>query len=314
MPCRKFFLVVAVLMACLHNSAVFSAEITVERTERGAAVKIDGRLFTEYLTRSGTKPILWPVIGPTGKPMTRGYPMLDAPSEKKKDHPHQRSLWFSHGWVNGVNFWAETGRVGSIEHVEFTRLAGGNPATIATRNAWLDPDGKKICEDRRTLRFDAEGDARWIDFDITLKATDGELTFGDTKEGTFGIRMADVLRVDAGQGGRIVNSRQQTDEAAWGRPAEWIDYHGPIDGRTVGIAVMNHPESFRFPTYWHARPYGLLAANPFGRHDFSGGKEPKGDKTLSPGEELTLRYRVLLHLGDEREGRVAEAFSVYSTL
>lgn len=289
----------------------FSAEITVERSRRGAVVKIDGQLFTEYLVRSGNKPVLWPIIGPTGKPMTRDYPMLDGPSEKN-DHPHHRSLWFTHGEVNGVNFWAETGRVGTIKHIEFTKLAGGKPAVIAARNAWLDPDGKKICEDRRTLSFDSDGDARWIDFDITLKATDGAITIGDTKEGTFGIRVAETIRVDAGRGGKIVNSRRQVNKAAWGQPAAWIDYHGPIDGQTVGVAVLNHPKSFRFPTCWHVRPYGLLAANPFGLHDFSGGKKSSGAKLLSPGEELTLRYRVLLHRGDERQGRVAEAFSVYS--
>ena len=124
----------------------FSAEITVDRSERGAVVKIDGQLFTEYLTCSGNKPVLWPVIGPTGKPMTRDYPMRDNPDEKK-DHPHHRSLWFTHGEVNGVDFWSEKDQGGTIKHVEFTKLAGGKPATIAARNVWLDPDGKKICED-----------------------------------------------------------------------------------------------------------------------------------------------------------------------
>ncbi|MCD4728086.1 MAG: PmoA family protein [Pirellulales bacterium] len=289
----------------------FSAEITVERSERGAVVKIDGRLFTEYLVRSGNKPVLWPIIGPTGKPMTRDYPMRDNPDEKK-DHPHHRSLWFTHGEVNGVDFWSEKGRDGTIKLVEFTRLAGGKPATNAARNVWINPDGKKICEDRRTLRFDTDGAARWIDFDIVLKATDGAVTFGDTKEGTFGVRVAETIRVDAGQGGKLVNSRRQVNKAAWGKPAEWIDYHGPVDGQTVGIAILNHPDSFRFPTYWHARTYGLLTANPFGLHDFTGGKRSDGAYTLSPGGTMTLRYRVLLHRGDERQGRVAEAFSVYS--
>jgi len=289
----------------------FSAEITVERSEWGAAVKIDGRLFTEYLIRSGNKPVLWPIIGPTGRPMTRAYPMRDRPGEKK-DHPHHRSLWFTHGDVNGVNFWDERGPVGTIKHVEFTRLAGGKPATIAARNAWLGPKGKKICEDRRTLRFDTDGESRRIDFDITLVATEGAVTFGDTKEGTFGVRVADTIRVDAGRGGKIVNSRQRVNEAAWGQPAEWIDYHGPVDGQIVGIAILNHPGSFRFPTYWHARTYGLLTANPFGLRTFTGGKRTDGAYKLSPGERMTLRYRVLLHRGDERQGRVAEAFSVYS--
>jgi len=298
-------------MLPLRGSDAASAEITIEPSEKGAVVKIDGQLFTEYLVRSGTKPVLWPIIGPTGKPMTRDFPMRDRAGEKK-DHPHQRSLWFSHGHVNGVDFWTEQGKVGTIKHLEFTKIAGGKPAVIATRNAWLAPDGRRVCEDQRVLHFDTDGDARWIDFDITLKAADGDVVFGDTKEGTFGLRVAESLSVDAKRGGKIVNSNGQVNAAAWGQPAAWVDYHGPIDGQTVGIAVLNHPSSFRYPTCWHVRTYGLFAANPFGLHDFSGGKRANGTLPLPRGQTVTLRYRVLLHRGNEREGKVAERFSAYS--
>jgi hypothetical protein len=291
--------------------SALSAEITVERSDKGAVVKIDGQLFTEYLVRSGTKPILWPIIGPTGKPMTRDFPMRKRAGESK-DHPHQRSLWFSHGNVNGVNFWTETGNVGTIKHLDFTALASGKQATIATRNAWLARDGRRVCEDLRTLRFGADGDARWIDFDITLKATDGDLVFGDTKEGTFGIRVAETLSVDAKRGGKIVNSQGQVNGDAWGQPAAWVDYHGPVDGQTVGIAIFNHPSSFRYPTTWHVRTYGLFAANPFGLHDFPGGESKNGTVTVPKGKTLDLRYRVLLHRGDERDGKVAEKFAAYA--
>jgi hypothetical protein len=301
-----------VLVAVLLSPAfdAVSAEITVERSEKGAVVKIDGQLFTEYLVRSGTKPVLWPIIGPTGKPMTRDYPMRNRTGETK-DHPHQRSLWFSHGDVNGIDFWGERGKVGTIKHLEFTKIAGGNPAVISTRNAWLGPDGRPVYEDQRVLHFDTDGDARWIDFDITLKATEGEVTFGDTKEGTFGVRMAETLSVDAKRGGKIVNSRGEVNGAAWGRAAPWVDYFGPLDGKTVGIAIFNHPDSFRYPTYWHVRTYGLFAANPFGLHDFPGGKKANGAFKVARGESVTLRYRVLLHRGDETEGKVVERFSTY---
>ena len=308
---RVPILVALAAVLLLPGFDAVSAEITVERSEKGAVVKIDGRLFTEYLVRSGTKPILWPIIGPTGKPMTRDFPMQNRAGETK-DHPHQRSLWFSHGNVNGVDFWTEQGKVGTIKHLEFTKIAGGKPAVIATRNAWLAPDGRRVCEDRRVLHFDADGDARWIDFDITLKATDGDLVFGDTKEGTFGVRVAESLNVDAKRGGKIVNGHGQIDGAAWGRPAAWVDYHGPIDGKTVGIAILNHPSSSRYPAYWHVRTYGLFAANPFGLHEFPGGKKSNGALKLSRGETVTFRYRVLLHRGDELEGKVAEKFVAYS--
>jgi hypothetical protein len=308
---RLFAFVVLAVSFLLYAANGFAAEITVERSDKGAIVKIDGRLFTEYLVKSGTKPILWPIIGPTGKPMTRDYPMLNHAGETK-DHPHHRSFWFTHGNVNGVDFWSERGKkVGTIKHLEFTKIAGGKPGVIATRNAWLAPDGHRVCEDERMLRFGADDDARWIDFDITLKAVDGDVVFGDTKEGSFGVRVPESLNVTAKRGGKIVNSEGQADDKAWGQPAAWVDYHGPLDGKTVGIAIFNHPDSFRYPTYWHVRTYGLFAANPFGVHDFSNGKKGNGAMTLSEGKSVTFRYRVLLHKGDEREGGVAERYSSY---
>jgi hypothetical protein len=285
--------------------------MSVAQTPQGVAIKADGQPFTEYIAKSGSKPILWPIIGPGGKRLTRNWPMqTDVPSEKDRDHPHQRSLWFTHGDVNGVDFWSE-GK-GRIEHREFVKVEGGPEAVIVTRNDWRSPDGSKlICQDERTLRFGADADRRYIDFAIDIKAADGPVVFGDTKEGSFGVRMASTIRVDSKQGGRIVNSDGLEDGKAWGKPAAWVDYHGPVDGEVAGIAILNHPSSFRFPTYWHVRTYGLFAANPFGLSDFTAGAK-KGEFTLPAGETLKLRYRVLLHAGDEKAGRVAEVYADFS--
>ncbi len=312
--------ILTLLVVALVDGVSRSTEITVERTKQGAAVKIDGQLFTEYIVQSNTKPILWPVIGPTGKRMTREYPMKLVKYERRKDHPHQRSLWFSHGNVNGVDFWDEQNlrKTGIIKHLEFLETTSGKPAVISTRNAWQTRAGKKICEDVRTLHFDTDGDTRWIDFDITVKATDGPVTFGDTKEGTFGIRVPESMYVDSRRGGTIVNSEnrvctnRKTESQVWGKRASWVDYHGPVDGEIVGIAVLNHPSSFRYPTYWHVRTYGLFAANPFGLHDFLGGPANRGQYTLPAGKSITFRYRILLHRGDEKTGKVAEAFAHYA--
>jgi hypothetical protein len=310
MPRNIFLLAFAIVSICAAHLP--AAEVSAERSPRGVSIKIDGQPFTEYLTRSGTKPILWPILGPTGKPMTRAYPMVKETREAH-DHPHQRSLWFAHGSVNGVDFWSESGKkVGSIEHREFVTIRSGPQAVVVARDDWLGPDHKKICEDRRTLTFGAEGDARWIDFAIVLTASDGPVTFGDTKEGTLGVRVAESLCVDSKRGGRIVNSRGLVDAAAWGKPAEWVDYHGPIDGQTLGIAILNHPASFRFPTPWHVRTYGLFAANPFAQQAFLGKGESDQGYTLPAGKTLSLRCRVLLHRGDEKEGKVAEAFAAYA--
>ena len=307
---------VVTLMLLAFGLVVFetrtgAAEVTAERSERGVVVKIDGRFFTEYLVDAGLEPklgpILWPIIGPTGEPITRAHPMAEGPNERK-DHPHHRSLWFNHGDVNGLSFWHEQ----RIRHREFVRVESGQRAVIVTRNDWVAPDGQRVCEDLRELAFATDGQRRWIDYDVTVTASDGPVKFGDTKEGTMGIRVAGTMKVDAKPGGRIVNSEGQVDKEAWGKRAAWVDYHGPVDGQTVGVAVLNHPSSFRFPTYWHVRTYGLFAANPFGLHNFEGPDAPDGSHTLAPGESMCLRYRFLIHRGDEKEGRVAEAFSEYS--
>jgi len=309
---RLCLLMTIAVATVVFAGAADAAQVTAERSEKGVVVKIDGQRFTEYLTRSGNKPVLWPIIGPTGKPMTRAYPMAEGKDEKK-DHVHQRSMWFTHGSVNGISFWDERGKPGTIEHREFLRIESGPEAVIVTRNDWVGPDGKKQCEDERTLSFGVDGQTRRIDFDITLCATAGPVRFGDTKEGTMALRIAQTMTVDAKQGGRIVNSEGLTDQNAWGKKAAWVDYHGPVDGQIVGIAVLNHPTSFRYPTHWHVRTYGLFTANPFGWHDFEGAKaKVDGSYTLPAGKTITLRYRVLFHLGDEKTARIAEAFAKYA--
>ncbi len=304
-------LVPVALFASLAAAA--EGRLSLERGDEEIVVKVDGELFTRYLTKSGAKPILWPVIGPNGKEMTRGYPMRDPQGKEKKDHIHHRSFWFTHGDVNGVSFWDEQGNHGNTVHREFLRaeIVDGK-AIIATKNDWLGHDGKKHAEDERTLTFAVTSEQRLIDFDIVLRATEGELKFGDTKEGTFGVRVAGSMDADSPEGGHIQNSEGLKDGATWGKRAAWVDYFGPVDGEVAGLAILNHPSSFRFPTYWHVRTYGLFAANPFGWHDFLADKNADGSVTLAKGEELRLRYRVVLHRGDAEQGRIAEAFAAYA--
>lgn len=308
---RSLFIAV---LSMLVTSSLWAGSWEVEKNEAGVAVKHDGKLVTQYLVKAGNKPILWPIIGPTGKEMTRAYPMRMEPGEKT-DHIHQRSLWFTHGEVNGVSFWEEVNpkrAPGEIVHLEFVKAEGGDQATIVTRNAWRTPEGKTVLEDERTFVIDDHAGQRWIDFGIVLKATAGEVTFGETKEGAFGIRVPTSMDVDAKQGGKIVNSEGDADAAAWGKKAAWVDYHGPVQGEHLGIAVLNHPRSFRYPTRWHVRTYGLYAANPWGTKDFTGGQETGGEYVLPEGESLQLQYRVILHRGDAEEGRIAEAFTKYA--
>ncbi len=144
-----------------------------------------------------------------------------------------------------------------------------------------------------------------MDFDITIHAPNGPVMFGDTKEGMMGFRVASSMDVDRKQGGRIVNSRGRKDGDTWGMPAEWVDYYGPVNGKTVGIAVMDHLSSFRHPTHWHVRTYGLFAANPFGLKDFPNGKGKNGSHTIPKGGEMRFRYRIFIHEGTTEDAGVA---------
>ena len=279
-------------------------KLTLVPNERGVEVTVDGDQFASYETRNGHQPVIWPIIGPGGQAMTRRFPLGEPAAGEKVDHPHHRSLWFNHGLVNGLDFWAEPPANDKgdpknlIRHREFSIIGSGDGvAKLVAVNDWLS-DGKKVCEDERTILFGADRHGRWIDVTVVVTASDGPLTFGDTKEGSFGIRVPGALAVDSKQGGEIRNSRGDRNDAAWGRAAEWVDYRGVVAGNKVGVAVFDMPDSFRHPTRWHVRTYGLFAANPFGDRDFPAGERAQGEAKLAQGEQLRLHYRVLLYSGE----------------
>lgn len=281
-------------------------------------VMVDDHRLTTYRPISNSKPIFFPVIGPTGEPYTRAYPMLDVAGEDR-DHPHQRSFWFTHGSVNGIDFWAEDRpgtppekrTKGTIRETERRAVVDGPVlARLRTRDDWLAPDGSRVCQDRRTVTFYHTQAVRIIDFEIDIRASDGPLTFGDTKEGMFGLRVASSMDVKRKKGGKITNAEGLTDDPAWGKASPWVDYVGPVKGQTVGIAILNHPGSFRFPTTWHVRDYGLFAANPFGWKDF--GRAERGDHTVPAGESLHFAYRIILHRGDTASLGVPGYFRAYA--
>lgn len=289
---------------------IHAQEFTLKDHADGIEVHRSGKLIANYLTKSGSKPIVWPLIGPTGAKMTRDFPMVADSKEEAHDHPHHRSLWFTHGEVNGIDFWLEgEGKGGITEHLEFTERGEGSIAVIGTRNLWKSPAGEKVLTDSRRYTFGGDETANWITCEIELRATEGDVHFGDTKEGTFGLRVAESMKVDAKKGGKIVNSAGDTDGAAWGKHAEWVDYFGPVGNETLGVAIMSHPSTFHHPNRWHVRTYGLFAANPFGEYHFTGEKEKTDGVRIKKGEKLLFRYRVLLHSGDEKAGKIAQRYA-----
>lgn len=290
--------------------------VRIEQEDGGEyAITLGGELFTR-LVQGERKPYFYPVIGPTGKPVTRSYPMEDVEGEDR-DHPHQRSFWFTHGDVNGYEFWGsdplnrDTDKSGTIRQTSAEVLAdGGAVGILRTTNEWVG-GGEVLCEDERTVWVYGSASPRVIDVCATIKATHGPVTFGDTKEGMFGLRIASTMNSRRDPGGQIVNAEGITGNDAWGKPSPWVDYTGPVGGKTLGIAILNHPASFRYPTTWHVRDYGLFAANPFGYGDFQSVDE-EGAYTLPAGESMTFRYRIILHEGTTDEADIARAFVGYA--
>ena len=306
-----------------------SRGMALRQDRHGIRVEVDGGPFAAYVIDEANKPYLWPVIGPTGKKMTRAYPMQDLPGEPaaQRDHPHHRGITFGHENIGGADSWhdrstfadAEAGsprlaRLGCIAHRDFSLLAvDGDRAVIEEICDHLDPAGKTIVIERRRLAFRAEKTLRTIDIDQEFRPSPdaGSVRVGDNKDAGLFVRVPATMAVESQQGGRIVNSEGQVDKDAWSKPARWCDYHGPAEGEHLGIAILNHPASYRHPTRWHVRTYGLFAANPFASQGYDAAL-PDGTTTVGPGDVLRLHHRILLHAGDEKAAAVDEAWQQYA--
>jgi hypothetical protein len=250
--------------------------------------------------------------------------MEPAKPGESTDHIHQKSAWFCHGdvipegldlkhrikGVEGVDFWSEAPGHGVIACKEVgDAKSDKNHGSIATRNEWRTADDVKILDEARTIYLYDLGDARLIVFDIDLHASVAPITFGDTKEGAFGVRVSDAIREEKSKGVLENAEGKKSERNCWGRNSKWCDYSGVIDGKKAGIAILDDPGN-PFPACWHSRGYGLMAANPFGRvlSGFPAMQDKKDLVKLAKGNHLKLRYGILLHRGDAKEGKVEENF------
>ncbi len=334
-PMSPFRFRLAAALVLFAACGLRAAEFSIDQEPDGVVVKIDGELFTKYVTGdAGTnKPYFYPVIGPTGKEMTRAYPMKDVAGEAQ-DHPHHRSFWFGHQFVNDFDTWHEEltlkerakgdaaklaelkKKLGATKHREVLEAsASGGRALLKVSSDYLDPEGRRLAGDVRTFAFSVAADgSRIVDAEIVFTGGAGGVVFSDAKDAGLSLRVAHSMSVKAEQGGRIVMSTGQEGEEAWGRRAAWCDFNGPVDGKggeVLGIAILNHPSSFRHPTPWHARTYGLFTANPFGLKTVAGEKE-EGPVALKEGESFTMRHRVIFHRGDEKAAKIAAAWEAYA--
>ena len=274
-------------------------------------VAIDGKPFTtfHYGAESG-KPYLAPLRSASGKIVTRHYPMEQIPGESR-DHLHHTGLWFSYDDVNGTKLW-ENDPSYTKPHIGriVVRSAEWKGDVLAAVMEWRDPQGKVLLVENRKMTFPADPKLRMIDFEIGLTAANQDVTFGDTKEGAFAIRLAEPFTER--KGGRMVDSEGRVGMAkVWGKRANWVDYTAEIDGERLGVAIFDHPSNPRHPTYWHARDYGLFALNPFGQNAFDPDKEESHWK-LPQGRTLTFRWRVVIHPGDAESGHVADLYREFA--
>lgn len=291
------------------NESSGDAIVRFELHEGHADIFLGDMLFTRLQHTDSAKPYFYPVHAPGKVNMTRHWPLDKSNPDEPVDHPHHKALWFSH-IINGVDFWAEKGGSVQIDQLEVinTNPAADDPSQatgLKVNSKWLKkPDHSVVLTDQTIYEFGGDQQHHWIDATIEFRACHGEVVFEDTKEGMFAIRVPSSFQFDSQQKkkfpdavGTARNSNGQVDSAIWGQSAKWVAYQGQIDNQPYAIAMFDHPSNLRHPTTWHARDYGLFAANPFGLHDFKRAPRGSGQHRLADGETLQLRYRVLFIAG-----------------
>ena len=296
-------------------------------SEKKVEVRIDDHLFTSYIYPDHiAKPVLYPIRTASGKVLSRGFPLDTIPGERI-DHPHHVGHWMNYGDVNGLDFWNNSESIpedkkdkyGSIFHKKVTNIKEGDESGIlGVVNDWKTPDGTVLIEEHTRFIFSANQNTRIIDRISTLKALNNAVSFNDNKEGMFAVRVSRAMELpsenpdvfmdahgnptatkvldNTGVNGNYLSSEGNEGMEVWGTRARWMNLHSTIEGEQVALVIIDHPDNIGYPTYWHARGYGLFAANPLGQSVFTGGEKVLNFK-LAPTEEVTFKYRILVHSG-----------------
>lgn len=328
----RSLLLIALLAASATLAQAQSKRIQLTHDEAGKRVEVtvDGKPFTAYIYPGPSvlkKPVLYPILSAGGNFVTRGWPLDPRPGERV-DHPHHVGMWFNYGDVNGHDFWNNStavgpehkGPFGTIVHTGVKSMKSGNDvAELVVTADWLDKDNKVMLQETTTFQFRGTASSRTIDRITTLKAVGNDVLFKDNKEGMIALRLARQLEQpstkpevftdaqgvatkvpmldNAGVTGLYHSSEGRQGDAVWGTRARWTNLTGTINGEAVSLLLMDHPQNVGYPTYWHARGYGLFAANPLGPSVFTDGKAAAMNYTLPAGRSVTFRYRLLIQSG-----------------
>jgi len=299
--------------------------VTANEPQRRVDVSIDRKPFTSYIWPTTLKkPVLYPLRTANGTIVTRGYPLESHPGERD-DHPHHAGLWFNYESVNGIDFWnnsdaikpEDAPKMGAIVHRSIVSAkSGSQQGELDVETDWVTFDKKVLLHEQTHFVFRGGPGFRSIDRITTLRALDEKVDFKDAKDGLLGLRVVraleipsdkpEVLYTDAsghattvpamdntGVNGTYLTSEGKKGDAAWGTRGRWCNLSGLVGSEPVTITILDHPANPGFPTYWHARGYGLFAANPLGQKIFSDGKQSL-NFSLAPNASVTFRYRILI--------------------
>jgi hypothetical protein len=290
-------------------------------------VLIGDKLFTSFLYPDTLeKPVLYPVRAADGTVVTRGFPLNTQPGDPT-DHPHHIGIWFTYENVNGLDFWNNSYAIpqdkkhlyGWIRTDKILETSGGSKGIISYHANWTTQQKKVLLEENTRLEFSGTEHLRIIDRTTVLTA-DTLINFADAKDGLYGIRLAHALQIpdkkdkefkdDKGNvtvikgspdpiaNGNYLTSEGRTGDAAWSTRGKWCKVYGKMGNDSISIAIIDHPENPNYPTFWHARGYGLFAANPLGEKIFTNNKSSK-NLQLKKGESVTFRYRIVIDANDK---------------
>ncbi len=338
----------AIWISCSSNKKEENGEsfvkVTHHQEDQRVDILIGDQPFTSYLYTDTIpdlkKTVLFPIYSAKGTLITRGFPLDTRPGERT-DHPHHIGLWLNYGDVNGIDFWGHSNatpaeqshRMGTIRHQQIKEVkSGAGSGSLEVTMDWLNSQNQTMLKEETRFVFSGGEESRRIDRITTLTAVDQKMIFNDTKEGMMAIRLhralehpsdqpvvlsdeygnlTEVAKLDnSGVSGHYLNSEAIEGLDVWGKRAKWVELSGMIADEKVSVIILDHPENVGHPTYWHARGYGLFAANPLGQETFSEGEESL-NLTLNPGESVTFKYRILILTGAIDPSAINEAFNNY---
>jgi hypothetical protein len=325
------FLLSALMLAGAMSLSSFKKDkrftITANEAQKRVDITVDGKPFTSYIyPEELMKPVLYPLRTSKGTLVTRGWPMDPRPGERI-DHPHHVGMWFNYGNVNGLDFWNNSTAIpaekksafGTIKHVSVNKMtADDDKAELEVTMNWQKPDGTSLLREDTKYIFTKEGEQLAIEFLTKLTSLKEDVSFTDNKEGLLGIRVARELEhpsdepqkfTDAngiatevaklnndGVTGKYLSSEGIEGDSVWGTRGKWVNLNGKIGNELISLVILDNPQNVGYPTYWHARGYGLFAANPLGQKEFSKGKEVLNYK-LKAGQSVVFKYTVLINSG-----------------